>query len=172
MIDNDADLQELDHQQLRAEVKRLREAIRKHRDSSGHDLCWYHPELWSLLPEKYDPKPTIPEFGEFIHRCVAYRTGLEKPFMSAMTEINAMLAASLGRCCLCEVSSAIVGFIVPLDEGGDASAENMIPVCRACNAEIHLKQSDLKRGIAYTAGELRTRKSNFLAEMKKLSCQA
>src|SRR5437773_8438392 len=34
------------------EVKRLRAGIRAHRDSSGHELCWHHPQLWGLLPEK------------------------------------------------------------------------------------------------------------------------
>jgi hypothetical protein len=38
-------------EELILEVKKLREGIRKHRDSTGHDLCWHHPELWGLLPE-------------------------------------------------------------------------------------------------------------------------
>ena len=41
--------------QLAAEVVKLRAAIRRHRDSSGHDLCWHHPELWATLPERVDP---------------------------------------------------------------------------------------------------------------------
>ena len=36
---------------LVAEVKKLRAGIREHRDSTGHDLCWHHPDLWALLPE-------------------------------------------------------------------------------------------------------------------------
>ena len=35
---------------LVAEVRKLRAGIRKHRDSTGHDLCWHHPDLWDLLP--------------------------------------------------------------------------------------------------------------------------
>jgi hypothetical protein len=46
----DDDLNALDRDALLAEVKRLREAIREHRDGSGHDLCWHHPKLWALLP--------------------------------------------------------------------------------------------------------------------------
>lgn len=46
----DSDLEELDREALIAEVKWLRAGIRAHRDSSGHDLCWHHPELWNLLP--------------------------------------------------------------------------------------------------------------------------
>ena len=32
--------------------RKLRAGIRKHRDSTGHDLCWHHPDLWELLPER------------------------------------------------------------------------------------------------------------------------
>jgi hypothetical protein len=42
----DEDLNDLSREQLIDEVKRLRAGIRQHRDNSGHDLCWHHPELW------------------------------------------------------------------------------------------------------------------------------
>jgi hypothetical protein len=48
----DDDLANLSRDALIAEVRRLRDGIRKHRDSSGQELCWHHPALWSLLPEK------------------------------------------------------------------------------------------------------------------------
>jgi hypothetical protein len=48
--DLDADLDAMAKSALIAEVRRLRAGIREHRDSSGHDLCWHHPELWGLLP--------------------------------------------------------------------------------------------------------------------------
>jgi hypothetical protein len=35
----DEDLERLGREALIAEVKRLRQGIREHRDSSGHDLC-------------------------------------------------------------------------------------------------------------------------------------
>jgi hypothetical protein len=57
----DEDLAGLDREALIAEVKRLRGGIRQHRDSSGQELCWHHPELWGLLPEKSDPRPSVPE---------------------------------------------------------------------------------------------------------------
>ncbi len=38
----------------------LRAGIRAHRDAAGHELCWHHPALWSLLPEKTDPLPAVP----------------------------------------------------------------------------------------------------------------
>jgi len=48
----DDDLDSMSREELIAEVKKLRMGIRQHRDSSEHDLCWYHPDLWSLLPER------------------------------------------------------------------------------------------------------------------------
>jgi hypothetical protein len=48
----DDDLESMAREQLVAEVKRLRGGIRQHRDSTGHDLCWHHPALWGLLPER------------------------------------------------------------------------------------------------------------------------
>ncbi|MGA8261141.1 MAG: hypothetical protein WB783_13085, partial [Arenicellales bacterium] len=62
---------------LVSEVKRLRNGIREHRDSSGHELCWYHPDLWRLLPEKTDPLPTVPEWSKFMEGCVRYRQSLD-----------------------------------------------------------------------------------------------
>jgi len=74
----DEDIENLTIEQLKAEVLKLREGIRKHRDCSGHDLCWYHPELWNLLPEKVTPAPEVPDIPEFIHNCVVYRLTLKK----------------------------------------------------------------------------------------------
>jgi len=34
------------------------------------ELCWHHPALWGLLPEKQDPLPVVPEWPEFIRGCV------------------------------------------------------------------------------------------------------
>ncbi len=63
---------------LVAEVTRLRVAIREHRDSSGHDLCWHHPALWGLLPERTDPVPVVPEWPEFMRGCIRYRDSLDE----------------------------------------------------------------------------------------------
>ncbi|MCR4158344.1 hypothetical protein NUK34_05675 [Kerstersia gyiorum] len=41
----DNDLDAMTREQLIEEVKKLRAGIRTHRDTSGHDLCWYHPHL-------------------------------------------------------------------------------------------------------------------------------
>lgn len=47
----DDDLAERSWDELLAEVVRLRAGVRAHRDASGQDLCWHHPQLWGLLPE-------------------------------------------------------------------------------------------------------------------------
>lgn len=53
----DEDVAGMTRAELVAEVKKLRQGIREHRDASGHELCWHHPTLWGLLPEKTDPIP-------------------------------------------------------------------------------------------------------------------
>jgi hypothetical protein len=73
----DEDLDQMSREQLVAEVKRLRDGIRRHRDSSGQDLCWHHPALWGLLPEKSDALPQVPPWPEFIAGCVRYRQSLD-----------------------------------------------------------------------------------------------
>ncbi len=60
----DDDLQTLDRETLIAEVKKLRAGIRAHRDTSGHDLCWHHPDLWDLLPEKTEPSIAVPPWPQ------------------------------------------------------------------------------------------------------------
>jgi hypothetical protein len=74
----DEDLDRMTRQELIEEVRQLRQGIRRHRDSSGHDLCWHHPELWRLLPEKTDPVPVVPAWPEFIRGCVRYRQSLDE----------------------------------------------------------------------------------------------
>ena len=74
----DADLDGMDRAALIAEVKRLRAGIRAHRDSSGHDLCWHHPQLWGLLPEKIVPEIAVPPWPKFIRGCLAYREALDR----------------------------------------------------------------------------------------------
>ncbi len=74
----DDDLDQLSREQLVAEVRRLRDGIRTHRDSSGHALCWHHPALWGLLPERTDPIPTVPSWPAFIAGCRLYRQSLDE----------------------------------------------------------------------------------------------
>lgn len=74
----DDDLASMSHEQLVAEVKKLRRGIREHRDSTGHDLCWHHPALWGLLPEKSDPLPVVPDWPQFMQGCIKYRQSLDE----------------------------------------------------------------------------------------------
>jgi hypothetical protein len=73
----DQDLETMTRDQLLAEVRRLRAGIREHRDSTGHELCWHHPDLWKLLPEKTDPLPTVPDWPQFLRGCLRYRESLD-----------------------------------------------------------------------------------------------
>ena len=73
----DDDLEPLSRAELIAEIKRLRDGIRRHRDSSGHELCWHHPDLWGLLPERSDPLPVVPDWPQFLRGCLRYRESLE-----------------------------------------------------------------------------------------------
>jgi len=73
----DEDLDDLPREALIDEVRKLRAAIRAHRDSTLHELCWRHPDLWALLPEKTDPQPVVPAWPQFMRGCVRYRQSLD-----------------------------------------------------------------------------------------------
>jgi hypothetical protein len=70
----DEDLEGMTREQLLAEARRLRAGIRTHRDSTGHELCWHHPALWGLLPDKTDP---------FLQGCLRYRQSLDEQLPDA-----------------------------------------------------------------------------------------
>jgi hypothetical protein len=74
----DDDLTGMSRAQLEDEVRRLRAGIRAHRDASGHDLCWHHPDLWSLLPERVEPEIAVPPWPKFLRGCVRYRESLDQ----------------------------------------------------------------------------------------------
>jgi hypothetical protein len=74
----DSDLDRMTREELIAEVKKLRQGIRRHRDSDRHELCWHHPEVWGLLPEKTDPVPVMPAWPQFMQGCVRYRQSLDE----------------------------------------------------------------------------------------------
>ena len=79
----DEDLEALTQEQLVGEVKRLRNAIRAHRDSSGQDLCWHHPQLWGLLPERIRPDVAVPPWPQFLRGCLRYREALDRELPDA-----------------------------------------------------------------------------------------
>ncbi len=74
----DEDLNGLSREALILEVRKLRNGIRAHRDSTKHELCWHHPQLWGLLPEKTDPDIAVPEWPEFLRGCLHYRESLDR----------------------------------------------------------------------------------------------
>ena len=80
-MDDDLDL--MDREALVAEIKKLRAGIREHRDFTGHELCWHHPDLWSLLPERLDPSIAVPPWPKFMRGCIRYRQSLDEQAPSA-----------------------------------------------------------------------------------------
>jgi hypothetical protein len=76
MTDPDADLDAMDRAGLLAAARAMRAAIREHRDATGHDLCWYHPDLWGLLPDT-PTAPEVPDWPQFMRGCVRYRASLD-----------------------------------------------------------------------------------------------
>lgn len=83
MTDPDADLDALDREGLLAEARRLRAAIRSHRDSSGHDLCWHWPDMWALLPDTPKGGQEVPDWPQFMRGCIRYRTALDTELAKA-----------------------------------------------------------------------------------------
>ena len=74
----DDDIDAMSREQLIDEVKRLRAGIRRHRDASGHELCWHHPDLWALLPDAATHTPAVPDWPQFLRGCVKYRESLDR----------------------------------------------------------------------------------------------
>jgi len=74
----DTDLDDMSRDRLIEEIKKLRQGIRRHRNSTRHELCWHHPALWGLLPEKTDPVPVVPDWPEFMQGCITYRQSLDE----------------------------------------------------------------------------------------------
>ena len=79
----DDDLATMSRDGLIEEVTRLRAGIREHRDSSGHDLCWHHPNLWGLLPEPIPTDIAVPPWPRFLRGCLKYREALERELPNA-----------------------------------------------------------------------------------------
>ena len=74
----DEDLDSLSREELISEIRKLRSAVRAHRDSTGHDLCWHHPQMWGLLPERTVADLTVPEWPQFLRGCIKYRQSLDE----------------------------------------------------------------------------------------------
>src|SRR6516162_7219862 len=79
----DGDLEKLTRDELIAEAKKLRAGIRRHRDATEHELCWHHPQLWELLPEKVHPDLAVPAWPQFLRGCLRYRESLDAQLPNA-----------------------------------------------------------------------------------------
>jgi hypothetical protein len=79
----DEDLDAMSREALVSEVRRLRDGIRAHRDSTAHELCWHHPRLWGLLPEKVMPDVAVPPWPKVLRGCVKYRESLDRELPNA-----------------------------------------------------------------------------------------
>ena len=79
----DEDLETLSREQLIVAMRQLRAAVRAHRDASVHDLCWHHPALWALLPEKPSAAIAVPAWPQFMRGCIAYRESLDQQAAAA-----------------------------------------------------------------------------------------
>jgi hypothetical protein len=79
----DADLEDMDRDALLAQARAMRAAIRAHRDASGHDLCWHHPEMWALLPDRPEAGQVVPDWPTFLAGCLRYRAALDRELAEA-----------------------------------------------------------------------------------------
>ncbi len=79
----DNDLTAMSREELIKEIIKPQRGIRAHRDGSGHRLCWHHPDLWNLLPERVEPEVSVPPWPKFMSGCVAYRRSLDKELPDA-----------------------------------------------------------------------------------------
>jgi hypothetical protein len=81
--DPDADLDRMSHAALLVAARAMRHAIRVHRDSSGHELCWHHPDLWALLPDSPPGGQIVPDWPQFMRGCIRYRQSLDNQLAQA-----------------------------------------------------------------------------------------
>jgi len=93
----DEDLEQLTRNEMIAEVKKLRAGIRRHRDSTGHELCWHHPQLWELLPEKVDSDHVVPAWPQFLRGCLRYRESLDTQLPNVPRVIDEFEALTEGK---------------------------------------------------------------------------
>ena len=76
--DPDSDLEAMDRETLLAAARTMREAIRAHRDATGHGLCWHHPDMWALLPDPPKGGQVVPDWPQFMRGCIRYRASLDR----------------------------------------------------------------------------------------------
>jgi hypothetical protein len=82
-VDPDADLETMTHAELLAAARAMRAAIRTHRGTSMHELCWHHPDMWALLPDSPPGGLIVPEWPQFMRGCTRYRESLDRQLAEA-----------------------------------------------------------------------------------------
>jgi uncharacterized protein YukE len=81
------------------------------------------------------------------------------------TEANKLLVSCHRRCCVCHRYCGIkieLHHIQPIEDGGDDSIENAIPLCFECHAEVQLYNPTHPRGRKFRPDELRDHKGQWL----------
>ncbi len=81
------------------------------------------------------------------------------------TEANKLLVSCHRRCCVCHRYCGIkieLHHIQPIENGGDDSIENAIPLCFECHAEVLLYNDAHPRGRKFRPDELRDHKEQWL----------
>ncbi len=72
-IPNDKDIYEMNVHAMASEIRRLRMAIRNHRDQRGDDRCWMDDnELYAVLPEGVNAEFQLPEKRTFLGNCARH----------------------------------------------------------------------------------------------------
>src|SRR5262245_18159066 len=79
----DDDILNWTREELIAEVVRLRNGIRAHRDSSGHDLCWHHQKLWCRVPSTTLKRLAAPSWPQCLRGCIKCRESLDRELPDA-----------------------------------------------------------------------------------------
>jgi hypothetical protein len=77
----DEDLDQMDEASLRAEAKKLRAAIRYHKDQKGDDRCWVDDlRLYEALPEgAAGHDSTLPTEEVFLENCKRFCRSRQVP---------------------------------------------------------------------------------------------
>lgn len=69
----------MDEEALKQRVRELEDAIRKHREQTGHNMCWENDEeLWAVLKDGVKIDHTAPPWQEFMTKCAAYRASKDE----------------------------------------------------------------------------------------------
>lgn len=64
---------------LHTRINELETAIKKHREQTGHNMCWENDEeLWSVLNDGVKIDHTPPNWCEFMTKCAEYRASKDK----------------------------------------------------------------------------------------------